>query len=80
LQVLNKILDFMHVGKHQPFTSDFLHNVAKYNGSDRHIISDAEEEAVYMLRRAISKPLLDLENMLSDLELNEFFPGLPIEI
>jgi hypothetical protein len=80
VQILNKLLSFLSIGEQQPFTTEMLRDVVGYNGSYNHSISDADQQAVRMLRTALSKPVNDLEKMLSGLGMNEFFSGLANEI
>jgi hypothetical protein len=80
VQILNKLLNFLSIGEQQPFTSEMLRDVLGYNGSYTLNISDADQQAVHMLRTALSKQVNDLESMLTGLNMNEFFPGLANEI
>lgn len=80
LQVLNRILKHMRIGKHQPFTQDFLDTIQGHNGAYSVALTPSEEEAVRQLRKAMDKPLRDLDKLLTVHGMDAAFPGLPTEI
>jgi hypothetical protein len=79
-QVLNRILKHMRIGKDQPYTQDFLDTVPGYDGTYSVALIPSEEEAVRQLRKAMDKPLRDLDKLLTVHGIDAAFQGLPTEI
>jgi hypothetical protein len=80
MQVLNRVLKHMKVGRDEPFTQELLDAIKGYNGKYSVELTRAEQDAVREVREALDKPLRDLDKMLTVLGMDSLYPGLPTEI
>lgn len=70
----------MDVGQGAPFTQESLKGVKAFNGEYSIDLQAGEQEAVESMRRAMSRPLQDLDNLLTMHGMDTLFSSLPTEI